>query len=310
MRFEGQGVFAMNRVLSSIAIAVACACVLPARAFADLRVVATTPDLAAVAKAVAGGHADISSLALATQDPHFVDARPHLALDLSRADLLLVVGLNLEVGWLPTLQVGSRNGKIQNGGNGYLDCSQFVSVLEAPKTKIDRAMGDIHPGGNPHYMYDPRQVAKVAAGIAQRMAELDPKHAADFQNALHQFRGQLDAARARWEKDLAGLRGAKVIDYHKSMPYLASWLGFEVIADIEPKPGIPPNPKHVTDVLTLARSAGVKWILQENYYPQNIAQTIAERCGAKLAVLPSMPAFDTGQSYVDFLDKKMALLKR
>lgn len=301
----------MTRILSSIAIAAACACacMLPARARADLHVVATTPDLAAVAKAVSGGHADVSSLALATQDPHFVDARPHLALDLSRADLLLAVGLSLEVGWLPTLQVGSRNGKIQNGARGFLDCSQFASVLEAPTTKIDRAMGDIHPGGNPHYMYDPRQVAKVAAGIAQRMSELDPAHAADFAAALKQFQSQLDAARANWEKQLAALRGAKVIEYHRSMVYLSSWLGFEIAADIEPKPGIPPNPKHVADVLMLARSAGVKWILQENYYPQNIAQTIAERSGAKLVVLPSMPDFNAGQTFVDYLNKKMALLK-
>ena len=183
-------------------------------------------------------------------------------------------------------------------------------MLEAPTTKIDRAMGDIHPGGNPHYMYDPRQVAKVAAGIAQRMGELDPAHAADFQRALQAVpRPARCGARATGRKQLAALRGAKVIDYHRSMVYLASWLGFEVAADIEPKPGIPPNPKHVADVLMLARSAGVKWILQENYYPQNIAQTIAERSGAKLVVLPSMPDFNAGQSYVDFLNKKMALLK-
>ena len=298
----------MMRLLSSTFIA--CACLLPTRlAFADLRVVATTPDLAAVAKAVSGGHADVSALALPTQDPHFVDARPHLALDLSRADLLLSVGLSLEIGWLPTLQVGSRNGNIQNGAKGYLDCSQFVHVLEAPTVKVDRSMGDIHPGGNPHYMYDPRQVVKVAEGIAQRMAQLDPKHAADFQAAAKRFVAQVDAARAGWEKQLTSLRGAKVIEYHRSFAYLADWLGIDIVDDLEPKPGIPPNPKHVADVLMLARSQGVKLILQESYYPQNIAQAIAQRCGAKLVVLPSMPDFDHGQSYVDFMNKRVALLK-
>jgi zinc/manganese transport system substrate-binding protein len=280
---------------------------LPASALADLRVVATTGDLAALAKAIGGRHAEVSVLALHTQDPHFVDARPHLALDLARADLLITVGLGLEVGWLPTLQTGSRNGKIQNGRSGLLDCSRFADVIEAPTGKVDRSMGDIHPGGNPHYMYDPRRAAQVAAGIARRMGELDPQHAADYQRGLAAFNAQLASARKRWEQDLALLRGAKLIAYHRSLSYLADWLGAQIVAQLEPKPGIPPNPRHVAHVLTVAREQGVKLVVQEAWYPSTTGRVIAERAGAKLVLLPGATDFNHGQTYVEFISE---LVKR
>lgn len=287
-----------------------CASLVPMAAKADLKVVATTPDLAAVAKAVGAGHAEVSALALPTQDPHFVDARPHLALDLARADLLIAVGLNLEIGWLPTLQIGARNPALQVGAKGYLDCSQFVALLEIPTAKVERSMGDIHPGGNPHYMYDPRQAARVAAGIAQRMAELDPQHAADFQRGARQFQSELDSARKRWEQALASLRGAKAITYHKSLSYLADWLGIQIVEHVEPKPGIPPNPRHVAQLFSLARQHGVKLLLQEAWYPTNTSRMVADRVGAKLISLPSSPDFSRGKTYLDFMNDLVARLRK
>jgi zinc/manganese transport system substrate-binding protein len=277
-------------------------------AHADLRVVATTADLAAVAKSVGGARVDVVALSLPTQDPHFVDARPHLALDLARADLLIAVGLELEIGWLPTLQSGARNPKIQRGARGYLDCSTVVDKLEVPTTKVDRSMGDIHPGGNPHYMFDPRRVASVAAGIAQRMSELDPTHAAAYQRGAKAFQEQVAQARARWQQAASGLRGAKVLAYHKSLSYLADWLGLKVVEHIEPKPGIPPNPRHITHVLTVARTQGVKLIMQEGWYPRATAEMLAERAGVRLAVIPGGPDFNHGQSYVAFMDAVVSRL--
>jgi len=268
---------------------------------AELRVVATTTELAAVAKAVAGAHADVSALALPTQDPHFVDARPHLALDLARADLLIVVGLQLEVGWLPTLQTGSRNGAIQVGGKGYLDCSQLVDLLDVPGGKLDRSQGDIHPGGNPHYMNDPRRAAAVAAGIAKRMAALDPRHAAGYEQGAQRFQAQLQAARKRWEQQLATLRGSKVIAYHKTLPYLMDWVGAEVVEHLEPKPGIPPNPRHVAHALGVARAQGVKLVIQEAWYPSSTGRVFAERAGARLVVLPGGTDFNHGKNYFDYM---------
>jgi zinc/manganese transport system substrate-binding protein len=275
---------------------------------ADLRIVATTADLAAVAKAVGGERVDVVALALPTQDPHFVDARPHLALDLARADLLVAVGLELEIGWLRTLQMGARNPKIQSGASGYLDCSTLIEKLEIPTAKIDRSMGDIHPGGNPHYMFDPRRVALVAAGIAQRMSQLDPAHATDYARGAETFQQQLAQARTRWEQAAGALRGANVLAYHRSLTYLADWLGMRVVENIEPKPGIPPNPRHVAHVLTVARTQGVKLIVQEAWHPRATAEMLAEHASVRLALIPGGPDFNHGQGYIAFMESVIARL--
>ncbi|HEX7480306.1 MAG TPA: metal ABC transporter substrate-binding protein [Polyangiales bacterium] len=288
---------------------VATAMLAPTRAHADLKVIATTADLASVAAEIGGKHASVITLALPTQDPHFVDARPHLALDLARADLLIAVGLELEVGWLPTLQTGSRNGKVLKGARGYLDCSQLIDVLDVPRERVDRSMGDIHPGGNPHYMFDPRRVAKVAAGIAARMAELDPGNTAAYQAGLQHFLGKLESARKRWEQALASLRGQKVVSYHRSLTYFADWLGLTVSTQIEPKPGIPPSPRDLANILSLMKAQGVKLVLQEEWYPANASQMLAEHAGARVVRLPGGPDYDHGKNYFDFMDTLVARLR-
>jgi len=298
------------RITLSILAALLLALVAPRVASADLKVVTTTADLAAVAKAVGGDDVDVTAIALPTQDPHFVDARPHLALELSRADLLIAVGLGLEVGWLPTLQTGARNGDIQNGGRGFLDASSAIDPLAVPSGRVDRSQGDIHPGGSPHYMFDPRRVAQVARAIATRMAELDPDNAAGYASRARRFTEQLLTARAGWEARLEDLRGEKVIAYHASFDYLADWLGFEVVEHIEPRPGIPPNPRHVARVLASARSNSVDIILQEAFYPESTSELIAERAGATLLRIPGGPSFRRGESYLDFMERVVGMLDR
>jgi zinc/manganese transport system substrate-binding protein len=277
---------------------------------ADLRVVATVPDLAALAKEIGGGRAQVTALALHTQDPHFVDAKPSLVLELNKADLLLGVGLELEVGWLPTLQTGARNPAIQAGGRGFLDCSQLITPRDVPLQKIERSQGDIHPGGNPHYLYDPRMAATVAAGIAARMAELDPEHAAEYEKNGAALRARLDAARAGWEQRLAGLRGVPVVTYHKSWIYFVDWLGLVDVAQLEPKPGIPPSPSHVARVLSLARQRGVKLLLIEDYYPADTARLVAEKIPAALVRIAGGTAFRDGQTYVQRMEAVVAALEK
>ena len=254
--------------------------VLPAQA--ALRVVATVPDLAAIAQEVGKDKVKVSALVLSSQDPHFVDARPNLVLDVSAADLLLVVGLELEVGWLPTLVSGARNPKVQTGGAGFLDCSQFVGLMDVPTEKVDRSMGDVHPGGNPHYLYDPRNAIAVAWGIAGKMGALDPSNATSYQNNAKDFIGRLQSSIKGWEQKLSAIRGTQVITYHKSWTYLANWLGFAVPINIEPKPGIPPSPSHIVQVIGTVSSAGVKLVLQEEFYQANTAELVASKSGAKL----------------------------
>jgi zinc/manganese transport system substrate-binding protein len=280
------------------------------RADAAVNVVTTLPDLAAITREVGGKNVSVTALALPTQDPHFVDAKPSLALAVSKADLLIVAGLDLEIGWLPTLQLGSRNANVQSGNRGYLDCSMLVRRLDVPQEKLDRSHGDIHPGGNPHYLYDPRAAAQVATGIAQRLGEIDPGHDADYKAGLKAFLAKLEAARARWEKRLAGARGQQIITYHKSWVYLMDWLGLVDAAELEPKPGIPPTSKHVAEVMVLGRKVGAKVILQESYYPDTTSKLLADKLPAKVVSLPGGADFKGGEGYVEHMDKLVDALAR
>lgn len=278
----------------------------PSTALADLEVVATIPTLAAIAKEIGGDHVDVTALALHTQDPHFVDAKPSLALKLNKADLLLLVGLQLEVGWLPTLLEGARNPKVQPSGDGYLDCSKFARLLEKPK-KVDRSQGDVHPGGNPHYYYDPRQIAHVAIGVAGRMAELDADNADTYKKNLKKLLKTIHGTRIALEKKLKKRRGEKIVAYHRSWAYVAEWLGLKQIAFLEPKPGIPPNPSHVAKVVKKARKHKVKVILQESYYPDSTSKKVAKLTNSKLVVLPGGVNFKGGETLKEHI-KKLANL--
>jgi zinc/manganese transport system substrate-binding protein len=286
-----------------VAGALAVLALLGARpALAQLRVAATVPDLAALAREVGGPAVKVEALSLPTQDPHFVDAKPSLALALNRADLLMQVGLDLEIGWLPTLLVGSRNPRIQPGSPGHLDCSQFVRRLDVPGGPVDRSQGDIHPAGNPHYLYDPRAAEAVATGIAARLSELVPAQAAVFARNRDALLGRLRAARSRWEQRLQPLRGAPIITYHKTFSYLADWLGLEQVGFLEPKPGIPPNPRHVAALLALAQNRKVRLVLQESHYPDATSKLLAARIPAPLVRVPSASNFPAGESYAQHLD--------
>ncbi|KFE62176.1 metal ABC transporter substrate-binding protein [Hyalangium minutum] len=281
---------------------------LPARA--DLNVVTTVSDLAAISKAIAGDKGTVTALSLPSQDPHFVDAKPNLALALNKADLLIAIGLDLEIGWLPTLQLGARNSKIQTGNPGYLDASQFVKVLEAPAVKVDRSQGDVHPGGNPHYLHDPRMAVAVARGIQERMAQLDPKNAATYKANTDKFVADVEAARAGWEKRLAAAKGVPVISYHKTTAYLADWLGFQTIEYLEPKPGIPPTPSHVAKVLGLGRQQKVKLVVQEEYYPDSTSKLVASKIPAGIVIFPSGAKFNEGETYLQRMERLTERLEK
>ena len=268
-------------------------------AYAGLSIVATTPDIAAIARQVGGSAVDVKTLALPTQDPHFVDAKPSLALVLNKADLLLVNGLDLEIGWLPTLQSGARNPKIQVGADGYLDCGTLVPILEAPAGQVSRAQGDVHPQGNPHYLLDPRNGAKVGKGIAARLSKLDPANAAGYAQRAADFEKEANALATKLRDKLGAIDAAKrkVVVYHRSFIYLESWLGLTEVGALEPKPGIPPDPAHVAQIMVLMKSQGVKAILEEEYYPMATGKLLAEKTGAAMLVV----AGGTGDSqrYLD-----------
>jgi zinc/manganese transport system substrate-binding protein len=281
----------------------------PGVARSEIQVVTTVPTLAAIAREIGGAHVSVSSMALATQDPHFVDAKPSLTLKLSKADLLLLVGLDLEKGWLPTLLTGSRNGHIQPGSRGYLDCSAVVRLMDQAKV-VDRSHGDIHPGGNPHYLFDPRQLEHVAIAVAARLGELDGEHAAAYNDRLASFLAELHKLRLELHKTMQSHRGTAVIAYHKSWIYLSDWLGLKEIAYLEPKPGIPPSPGHVASVLKTARRHGAKLVMQESFYPDTTAKLIASKAGAALVVLPGGVDFERGQTVAAHIRELVARIEK
>jgi zinc/manganese transport system substrate-binding protein len=278
--------------------------------YANLAVVATVPDLAALAKEVGGKQVEVKTIALPTQDPHFVDAKPSAVLDLNRADLLLSVGLQLEIGWLPVLVTSARNPAIQVGARGYLECAQFVRLLDVPTHAVERSMGDIHSGGNPHYMYDPRAAAAVAKGIAKKMAELDPDGRAVYEANLASFLQRLEGARIGWEKRMAPHRGTAIVGYHRTLEYLTDWLGLSEVEFLEPKPGIPPNAAHVARVIAIARQRKAALLLQEGYYPDATARFVAQKIPAVLVKLPGGTDFQHGQSYIDYVGANLGQIER
>ncbi len=284
---------------------------LPGQAWGgEIRVVTTVPDLAALAEAVGGDRVSVRSLALPTQDAHFVDARPNMALLLNRADLLILVGLDLEVGWLPTLMTGSRNPRIQPGKPGHLDAGAYVEVRDVPTAPVDRSMGDIHPAGNPHYLHDPNQALLVARAISNRLIRIDPEHAEHYRARLATFEAEARQRIGRWERLFKEHEGKKVVTYHKSWGYLLSWLGLEEMGTIEPKPGIPPSPSHVARLLARMRADPPALILLESYYPDATARLLGERAGVPVLALPGGTDFRRGESYLDHIDHILRDLAR
>jgi zinc/manganese transport system substrate-binding protein len=206
---------------------------------------------------------------------------------LNRADLLLHVGLELEIGWLPPLVLGSRNPKIQVGEPGNLDCSRAIPVLDVPTTKVDRSMGDIHPLGNPHYWLPPGNAKIIAREIAQRLEQIDPDGRGEYEKNLASFNARVDAKTKQWDAQAAKLKGVKVVTYHKSWSYVSQWLGLEEVGYVEPKPGIPPDPQHLARLIGVMRQDGVRLLLVEDFYNKSVASLVADKAGAKMLTLPT-----------------------
>lgn len=277
-------------------------------ASAKVNVVASIGDLGALAREVGGDKVDVKVLSAPTEDPHFVDAKPDRILMVSRADLLVFNGMELEIGWLPVLVTNSRNERVQVGGPGYLDASTLVSPKEVPLQKLDRSMGDIHPGGNPHYTKDPRNAVKVAQGIAAKLAELDPKNAAVYRANAARFEADLNARIAAWERALAPYKGTPIVTYHKSWIYFVEWAGLNEVAFIEPKPGLPPSTGHVTNLFGVIRAQKVPIILQEQWYSASTSELLAKNTGARVVKVPGMTGLS--QRYADgFNDLVVAVVK-
>ena len=257
-----------------------------ARAAAVVNVVATTEDLAALAREVGGERVKVDALAKGYQDPHFVEAKPSFVFILNKADLLVAVGRELEIGWLPPLVLQSRNAKIQPGAAGYLDASLTARILEIPTGQVTRAMGDVHPQGNPHYWLDPGNGRRIAQALQARLSQLSPADAGYFAQRYADFDQRLGEAEKRWDAAMAPYRGTKVVTYHRSWPNFCERFGLDVIGYVEPKPGIPPSPAHTLELMATMKREGVKLLLVEPYFDEKTPNSIGRETGVPVLVLP------------------------
>ena len=275
----------MKRHLALFTIALLLAPV-AARAQGKLNVMTTTEDLASIAREIGGDHITVEGIAKGYQDPHFVEAKPSFILKLQKADVLVVVGRELEIGWLPPLIQQSRNSKIQPGAAGYIDASLQASILEVPTGQVTRAMGDVRPLGNPHYWMDPENGKRIGKEIADKLSELRPSDKAFFQQKLTDFSTRLDAAEKRWLAQLAPYKGTKVVTYHRSFPNFAERFGLDIVGYVEPKPGIPPSPQHTLDLINDMKRQNVKIVLVEPYFDLKTPNAIGRDTGAQVLVMP------------------------
>ena len=271
--------------------------------FAKVKVVSSLQDFASIAEAVGGNRVEVFALAKGYQDPHFVDAKPSFILRLSNADLLIVAGLELEIGYLPPLIDQSRNDKIHPGSPGYLDASIGCDILQRPTTQITRAMGDVHPYGNPHYWTDPENGRVIARSIAAKLSELDPAGKATYTQSLAAFEGRLTEKEKAWDAKMGPYAGTKIVTFHDSWPNFAKRFRLVIAGHVEPKPGIPPSPTHTLEIINLIKTEKIPVILVEPYFDRKTPDYIAKQTGATVVTFyPSVGGIPQIKDYFALFD--------
>jgi ABC-type Zn uptake system ZnuABC Zn-binding protein ZnuA len=275
-----------------------------------LDVVTSTTDLRDIAQEVGGTRVSVINISEGYQDPHFVEAKPSFILKLRDADVFAFVGLDLEIGWMPLLVQGARNSKIQRGGSGYLDVSRAIPVLDIPSGNVDRSQGDVHPLGNPHYWLDPENGRRIARLFQQRFAQLDPAGASTYAANEKAFEAKVNAAERSWTDERAKMKGKPIVAWHTSWKYFAEYAGVNIVGFMEPKPGVPPSPSHLTSLILTMKRTGAKVIVMEPFYDRKMADFVASKTGATVLVLPPSVGGVKGiNDYVQLLDydlKKVA----
>jgi zinc/manganese transport system substrate-binding protein len=300
----------MRTFITAGVLALAAVLLTPvAQARATLNVITATEDLASIVKEVGGDKVTVESLAKGYQDPHFVEAKPSFVIKLHNADLLVVVGRELEIGWLPPLITQSRNAKIQPGGPNYLDASLNVRILDIPTGQVTRAMGDVHPQGNPHYWLEPGNGRKIAKTVQDKLSSMSAGDASYFAQRYADFDKRLADGEKRWQVAMAPYKGLKVVTYHRSWPNFAEYFGLDVVGYVEPKPGIPPSPSHQMAVTEEMKRQGVKIILVEPYFDLQTPNKMARDTDAKVLVMPpSVGGVKDASNYIQLFDYDVNLL--
>jgi zinc/manganese transport system substrate-binding protein len=295
----------MKSLLASALLAVSLPCA------AALNIFACEPEWGALARELGGDKVSVYVATTALQDVHRIEARPSLIARARSADLVVCTGAELEVGWLPLVQSQSGNARIRPGQPGFFEAADFVALIEKP-VRLDRALGDIHAAGNPHIHLDPRNIAEIATGLGDRMAELDPKEAVHYRQRTTDFLGRWRQAAARWEKDAAPIKGLPLVVHHRDLTYLIAWLGMREVGSLEPKPGLPPSSAHLTELLGRLKQTPAKAVVRSAYSDPRPAEWLAQRAGIPAVMLPytvggTEEAKDLFSLYEDTLARLLAV---
>ncbi|MDD8018660.1 MAG: metal ABC transporter substrate-binding protein [Bacteroidota bacterium] len=272
------------------------------QSYSQIKIVTTIPDLKSIAEQIGGERVDAFSIATGYQNPHFVDPKPSYILKLAKADMFITVGLDLEIGWVPPLLNSARNAKIQKGGEGYVDASINIPLLQVP-TSVNRGEGDIHIYGNPHYWLDPLNGKIIAQNIYNALARLDPEHQSEFQARLKKFNETIDVKIKEWESKLAKYKNTKVIVYHNEWPYFEQRFGLKIVDFLEPKPGIPPTPSQLAKIIGIMKRENLKIIINSPYFTSEATDLVARNSGGKVVTLAtSVGAYPSIKNYFDLFD--------
>jgi|SRR3989339_652616 len=267
-----------------------------------LSAVTATADLADFVRNIGGDKVEVVSLSVGNQDLHAVEPRPSMVMKVKKAGLLVRVGMDIDL-WMQGVIEASRNKNVMRDAKGYLDASLNIHKLEVPEGKIDASMGDIHIYGNPHYLYGPENAAPILKAIKSKLSELSPENKEYFQENCNEYSGRLGNKINEWKAKMEPFKGMKIVTYHNSWPYFAKMFDLKVAGCIEPKPGIPPSPAHINDLVEKMRSENVKTIIIEPYYNVSVAESIAKKAGAKVVVLPpSVGGVKGVDTYIDLFD--------
>src|SRR6187397_3087789 len=271
--------------------------------FADqIKIVTTTTDMKSIAEFIGGSKVSVTSIATGYQNPHFVDPKPSYIISLTKANLFVTVGLDLETGWSPQLLSSSRNTKIQKGAAGYVDASEGVGLLQVP-TSANRAEGDIHIYGNPHYWLDPLNGKVIARNIANGLERIDPSNKSTYETNLQAFYKKIDDKIKEWQAKMAAFKGTKIIAYHNEWVYFETRFGLQIVDFMEPKPGIPPTPSQLVKVINEVKANSIKVIISSPYFTTSSSDVVSKQTGAKeLTLATSTGAFDSIKNYFDLFD--------
>ncbi|UCH63134.1 MAG: zinc ABC transporter substrate-binding protein [Fidelibacterota bacterium] len=266
-----------------------------------LRVVTATPDLADMVRAVGGDKVTVTSLSMGTQDLHLVEPRPSMVMQVKRADMLVRVGMDLDL-WMQGIIDAARNSKVVYSGEGYIDASARIEKLQVPTGRVDMRLGDIHIYGNPHYWLDPANAPLILDDIADRLSRLLPSQATYFEQNLLRYTAEIDSAINEWQRIMDMYANVKIVTYHNSWIYFAERFNLQIVEYVEPKPGIPPTPSHIASLIEKMKEEQVKVIVIEPYFNLRIAEKVADRTGARILILPSSVGAEGVSSYLELFD--------